>query len=444
VVRRKGTTEEVLDPSLVLLRVANKGSLDVGTEHFDLGGPTFTFENREVKAFKPLEMHPNSLKLALEPEEPGKTGVTFHGSNLTLPVLNLNVGERFKLLILLSGTGTAVNGNGHMKGGQFEEDKGGDGPSRKTMGYLATSVALAGALFGFTVSGVGSTASQNTAFQCISGTISIGGSTAFKPAVAEIASIYHQMCPRAFITVTGTGSIAGINDLNNGQFDASMYDGAPPPRAYPNLDSRPIAVVEFAIVVNKLTGVHSLTTAQLQAAYSLRYSNWRQLGGNDLPITIVARDSESGTRYTFKNTVLGGREEPAPNSPNCTTPEPGTNSPVLVCDMGSTQEVLQKVNGIPGAIGYAESYQAGSTVYQNLTYIQINGLIPDIQQNQQSMYPFWATEHIYTRGQPAPGSLLSAFLSYLTTDTAKNAMEANGDVPCSNLPPTREQADCGS
>lgn len=443
VVRRKGTTEEVTDPSLVLLRIANKGSLDAGTEHFDLGGPKFTFKDREVKAFKPLEMNPNSLKGALEPEDPGKTGVSFQGSDLTLPVLNLNAGERFKLLILLSGTGETIDGGCHMKGGQFEEDKSGDSLSRKTMGYLAVSVALVGALIAFIISGVGPSISQNTAVQCVSGTISIAGSTAFQPAIAEIAGLYHRMCPGATITVVGTGSIAGVNALNDGSVDAAMYDGTPTLGAYPKLVPHPVAVVEFAIVVNKQTGVHSLTTGQLRAIYALKYSNWRQVGGNDLPITIVARDSESGTRYTFKNTVLGGQQEPASNSQNCTTPDGAQDSPVLVCEMNSTRALLQNVNSIPGAIGYAESFQAGSTVFANITYIQINGLAPDLQQNQQSAYPFWAAEHIYTRGSPANDSLLSAFLAYLTSDTAKNAMETNGDVPCGNLTRARQMADCG-
>ena len=45
-------------------------------------------------------------------------------------------------------------------------------------------------------------------------------------------------------------------------------------------------------------------------------------------------------------------------------------------------------------------------------------------------YPFWAVEYLYTYGKPAPGSLLSAFLSYMATDTAASVLESKGDIPC--------------
>jgi ABC-type phosphate transport system substrate-binding protein len=460
VVRHKGTQKEILVPSLVLVRIANKGRAAVAAEEFNLVGPSFTFGDREVEAFKALEVEEKALGLALAPLEgaearkaeqeerdtkkPRKTGVIIRGNELSLPALTLNPSDRFKLLILLTGKGSYIKGDGQFTGGKLKKEEGTDRPGRRTMAYLAISVALAGALSGFIAAGLGTKSSQVSAFQCASGAISIAGSTAFQPAVSKIASGYERKCSGAVITVMGTGSIAGINALNDGSVSAALYDGTPTRGAYPSLVPHAIGVVEFAMVVNRQTGVHNLTTTQLQAIYSLRYTNWRQAGGNDLPITIVARDSESGTRYTFKNTVLGGQPEPTPNSQDCITPEAGQNSPVHVCEMNSTKALLQNVNDIPGAIGYADAYQAGSAVYADISYIQINGLAPDIQQNQQSAYPFWALEHVYTRGTPPNGSLLAAFLSYLTSDTAKNTMEANGDVPCANLPPPRELADCGS
>jgi phosphate transport system substrate-binding protein len=46
-------------------------------------------------------------------------------------------------------------------------------------------------------------------------------------------------------------------------------------------------------------------------------------------------------------------------------------------------------------------------------------------------YPFWAVEYMYTDGTPAPGSLLAAFMAYMSTDAAKSVLQSYGNIPCS-------------
>jgi phosphate transport system substrate-binding protein len=445
--------EDVPQASLVLIRVANKGGVDVAETHFDRGGPKFIFEGREVKDFDTFEIQ-GSLDEALKPAEkaepatadkPGKSakpGVSFSGDTLTIPPLNINIDDRFKLLVLLSGRGTGVKGKTHIVGGKFDLDKGGRVLDERTRIFAAVSLALSGALLAFLVSGPGNSNDRSSAFPCATGHITIDGSTAFEPAVYEIAGDYHQACPGANITVNGNGSIAGINALNSGAADAAMFDGTEPAGAYPRLVSRPVALVDFAVVLNKQVGLVNLSTGQLQGIYSLKYVNWDQLNGPNLPIVIVGRDSQSGTRYTFQNTILGGQAEPGANSPNCVTANPGPKPPVLICETDSTTALLDIVNNTPGAIGYAELHQAKAS--PNVRWMLINGQLPSIELTQQSGYPFRATEHIYTRGQPAQGSLLAAFLSYLTSETAKAVMNGDQVPACGSLPPALEQVYCGS
>jgi phosphate transport system substrate-binding protein len=367
--------------------------------------------------------------------------VSFSGNTLTIPPLNINIDDRFKLLVLLSGHGTGVRGKAHVVGGKFDLDKGGRVLDKRTRIFAATSLALSGALVAFAISGPGSGNIRSSTFACATGHITIDGSTAFEPAMYEIASDYHLACPDANIEVNGTGSIAGINALNRGAADAAMFDGTEPAGAYPGLVSRPVALVDFAVVVNKQVSLLSLSTGQLQGIYSLRYVNWEQLKGPNLPIVIVGRDSQSGTRYTFQNTILG-RQEPGANSPNCVTANPGPKPPVLICEMDSTTALLDIVNNTPGAIGYAELHQAKA--FPNIQWMLINGQLPGIELTQQSGYPFRTTEHIYTRGQPAQGSLLAAFLSYLTSDTAKAVMNGHQVPACDSLQPALKQAYCES
>jgi ABC-type phosphate transport system substrate-binding protein len=207
-----------------------------------------------------------------------------------------------------------------------------------------------------------------------------------------------------------------------------MSDGLVGP-AYPNLVPHPVAVVFFSVVVNRATGVYSLTTAQLKGIWSGQYTNWRQLGGARLPIDIVARSSDSGTRATFESTILGGSELPA-SSETCTSRNLLPVSPVIRCEKSGTTQLLQAVNEIPGAIGYAESAQASQ--YSDVDQVQLDGATASPGSVRSREYPFWATEYLYTYGTPPPGSLLASFLSYMYTDAAKSIMQgpAYEEIPC--------------
>ncbi len=68
-----------------------------------------------------------------------------------------------------------------------------------------------------------------------------------------------------------------------------------------------VAIDGLAIIVHPSNPVSTLTKTQVARIFSGDYSNWKQLGGADLPINLYARDNKSGTWDTFKNTVLAKR-----------------------------------------------------------------------------------------------------------------------------------------
>ncbi len=63
----------------------------------------------------------------------------------------------------------------------------------------------------------------------------------------------------------------------------------------------------LAIVVNPSNSISSLSKHQLGLIYSGEVKNWSEIGGPNLPISLFARDENSGTWDSFKNMVLGNR-----------------------------------------------------------------------------------------------------------------------------------------
>jgi phosphate transport system substrate-binding protein len=53
-------------------------------------------------------------------------------------------------------------------------------------------------------------------------------------------------------------------------------------------------------VVNQKNKVDELTIGQLGSIFRGEVANWKDLGGDDVPITLYGRQSNSGTYEVFK------------------------------------------------------------------------------------------------------------------------------------------------
>jgi phosphate transport system substrate-binding protein len=79
-------------------------------------------------------------------------------------------------------------------------------------------------------------------------------------------------------------------------------------------------VLIFAVVVDDEAGVDRLTTDQIRAIMSGAVTSWSQLGGADLPIRIVGRGPDSGSRsaverYAPPRPARSGTPTPRPRGP---------------------------------------------------------------------------------------------------------------------------------
>ncbi len=239
---------------------------------------------------------------------------------------------------------------------------------------------------------------------CTTGSITVAGSTALQPLAQAVAQKYQAKCSGATITVHGGGSKTGLGEAESGTVqigDSDVFAAA----NQSDLVDHQVAVVVFVLATNPdVTGVTSLTSAQILSIYTGKTTNWSQVGGPNLPIVVVSRPVTSGTRATFKQYVLKGTAESPSQSKNLTA--------------DSTQLVTQTVEQTAGAVGYitlGAAMQEGS----KLNILSIDGNAPTPSNVENNTYIFWNIEHMYTKG-PATG-LAAAFINYMTTADAEAA-----------------------
>src|SRR3989304_5545064 len=60
----------------------------------------------------------------------------------------------------------------------------------------------------------------------------------------------------------------------------------------------------IAVIVNPANPVQQLTLPQLSAIYSGQITNWREVDGEDRPIVLLSRETNSGTHVYFLENVL--------------------------------------------------------------------------------------------------------------------------------------------
>lgn len=427
-VRLTNRSAAVEKPSLALVRIMNTGSTSIKVTDIPRDAPlTLRFPGRKVVDAQIIEVADGVRSMI------GSGWPAVGKAELALPRIPLNRRDRMKVLVLLSGEPAGVGCSGFVTDGKIVRDTTrGNGPSKRSLVLGSTAFALVGASVVLLLSPLGK--GRDAQVACARGEVVISGSSAFAPVVREVVAAYTAQCPEAVVRVKARGSLDGVRELDAlGRSDAEQRErrmamSDDPVAGFPNLRPHPVGVVAFSLVVNKTTGVAQLSQAQVRAIFDGTTTNWSQLGGPDLPISVVSRNSGSGTRQAFETKVLRA-QEPAVSSTDCANRSPlAADARVLRCERDSTSALLAEVDRIPGAIGYADTLATAE--HQHVARVRLDGREPDIDSVVRTDYPFWTVEQLYTYGPPARDGLVAALLAHFGTDTAKNILRRSGYVPC--------------
>ena len=241
-----------------------------------------------------------------------------------------------------------------------------------------------------------------TGVTCVTGSVTAAGSTALQPLVDAAAKQYVKACSGSTITVNGGGSGTGLSQVAQGSIQIGNSDvTAASKLSTPDANSLVDHIVArqgWIVVTNKkVTGVTNLTTQQNIDVWTGRVTNWKAVGGPDLPIVLIFRPSSSGTRSTFKKLVLGGATE-------------ATGGQTLTEDSnGAVTTAITKTDGAVSVIGFA--YYNDPANKSLLNGLQLDGVDATVANVSNASYKLAADGHMYTKG--AASGLTAAFLDYM-------------------------------
>lgn len=248
--------------------------------------------------------------------------------------------------------------------------------------------------------------------------ISVKGSDTILPLAQAEAKEFMKDHSGKTISVSGGGSTVGITafiqgkvniatssrEMTSQEIKAAKKNGINPVKHV-------IAYDGITVVVNPANNVSKLTFNQLRGIYNGSISNWKQVGGKDKTISVIARDNSSGTYADFQKDVMLGDKY---------------RSDVIT--KSTTKKVVTAVSKNSNAIGYIGfAYLDKSTKALSLN----NGkgyVYPTAKSIRSGKYPLSRPLNFYNNGKSS-SDLTKEFIDFVMSAKGQKIVSKVGFVP---------------
>jgi phosphate transport system substrate-binding protein len=243
--------------------------------------------------------------------------------------------------------------------------------------------------------------------------IVIRGSTTVLPIAQVTLEAYMKVNPGANISLSGGGSGEGIKALMDGSADIANSsrqitkaeaDLAKTKGVHPA--ETVVAIDAIVPVVNPKNRVKDLTVDQLSQIYQGKITNWKDVGGEDLKIVVISRDSSSGTFEAWGEMVLNK----AKVSPRAQM-------------QASSGAIVQAVSKNRYALGYIGLGYLDKSVNALL----VNGVQVSVKTALSKEYPVSRSLYMYTNGRPKGET--AKFIGFVLGPAGQKLVAQEGFVP---------------
>lgn len=173
--------------------------------------------------------------------------------------------------------------------------------------------------------------------------------------------------------------------LIDGKFDILLaYEPSEEAKEYvknnnSELEMYPVGIDALVFICSNENQIDSLTTEQIKEIYKGNITNWKDVGGNDMPIIAYQRNKDSGSQTLFDKLVnLSDQLMKAPTERK-------------VGSMIGLLEAVADYDNSEGALGYTVYYYLSNMEKEKLNrskILAIDGVVPSNQTIASGEYPF--------------------------------------------------------
>ena len=229
----------------------------------------------------------------------------------------------------------------------------------------------------------------------------------------------------SMIPIHAHGSSTGFKALDQNQTDLAMASRRIKDKElkqlgpkYGNLRSKStehiIGMDGLAVIVNPSNPIDNLSTEQLAKLFSGNAVNWKEFGGQDIPVKVFARDTNSGTWDSFKSMVLKKH---------------GVKLVENAVRIESSVELSDQVSKTPGAIGFIGlPYVLRSKALAISDDRNGNPIYPTTFTISTEDYPLVRRLYIYEPSTIDTDSQAHKFISFVLSEAGQQVVKEAGFI----------------
>ena len=183
------------------------------------------------------------------------------------------------------------------------------------------------------------------------------------------------------------------------------------------LDQKAIGRDALVFLVNEENPVQSLSQQQLRDIYAGKITNWKDVGGADLPIVAFQRREDSGSQTLFQKLLIqGGELMDAPTE-------------LAPTEMGGLVDSIAEYNNTANAIGFSVYYYIDQMYSQpGLRLLAVDGVTPSNETIADQSYPLCNEFYAAVRQDSGADTPERKVYDWLSTDAGRACIEKSGYV----------------
>jgi phosphate transport system substrate-binding protein len=243
--------------------------------------------------------------------------------------------------------------------------------------------------------------------------IVIKGSTTVLPVAQATLEAFMKANPGVQMSLSGGGSGEGIKALIDNTTDIATSSREIKDKEIKLAQSKGINPLAHVVaydaiipVVHPKNKVQNLTVDQLSQIYQGKIKNWKEVGGDDLKIVVISRDSSSGTFESWDHFVM----KKAKVTPRAQ----------MLASNGALVTAVSKNR-------YAIAYLGIGYLNKSVKPLQVNGITASLQTAMSREYPMSRELYMYVNGKP--GGAVAKYIAFVKSPAGQKIVAKEGFVP---------------
>lgn len=240
-----------------------------------------------------------------------------------------------------------------------------------------------------------------------------------KAFMVELAAAYKKNTGN-LISLSGGGATKGIRDTNNGVTDMGGSCRPALPEKFPGDESKVemhiVAWDALVPIVNINNPITSISSQQLKDVLTGEIANWKELGGNDRKILVVARKGKiSGVGYMTRKIIF--KDLTVDYSPGA----------LLLKSSGPVENKIYVDEfsiGVTGASSARKRVESG----KKLKILSVDAVEPSKENIATGAYPFYRPLYLVSNPGSANYENVRKFIEWVKGDEAQQIIDSVGTV----------------